>query len=98
MNFEFFIMYGQTEATARLTFLNLTREPHKIGSVGRVIPGVKLVENKGLEDKESRNLTFKGKNISLGYFSNFDDINQTKDSFGVFLKPEILDILIMMDA
>ena len=78
MNFELFIMYGQTEATARLTFLNLTREPHKIGSVGRVIPGVKLVENEGLEDKESRNLTFKGKNISLGYFSNFDDSNKQK--------------------
>ena len=86
MNFEFFIMYGQTEATARLTFLNLTREPHKIGSVGRVIPGVKVVENEGLEDKESRNLTFKGKNISLGYFSNFDDINQSKDSFEGVLK------------
>ena len=79
-------MYGQTEATARLTFLNLTREPHKIGSVGRVIPGVKLVKNEVLEDSECRNLTFKGKNISLGYFSNFDDINQTKDSFGGVLK------------
>ena len=86
MNFELFIMYGQTEATARLTFLNLTKEPNKIGSVGRVIQGVKLIKDKSFEKKEYFNLTFEGKNISLGYFRNFEDINQMKNSFGGVLK------------
>ena len=34
-----YIMYGQTEASARLTYLKLTEDQGKIGSVGKVIPG-----------------------------------------------------------
>ncbi len=86
MDFSLFIMYGQTEATARLTYLNLTKEPHKIGSVGRVIKGVKLLNNKNYHHKENRNLIFSGKNISLGYFKKFEDIVNYNDSFKGVLK------------
>ena len=43
-------MYGQTEASARLTYLNLTTEPHKLGSVGRPVFGTKLL-NENLTPK-----------------------------------------------
>ncbi len=86
MDFNLFIMYGQTEATARLTYLNLTKEPHKIGSVGRVIKGVKLLNNKNYDYKENRNLIFSGKNISLGYFKKFEDIVNYNDSLKGVLK------------
>ncbi len=86
INFDLFIMYGQTEATARLTFLNLTKEPNKIGTVGRVIKGVKLLYEDKYNDRDNRNLIFSGKNISLGYFKNFDDIVNCVDNFQGILK------------
>lgn len=39
---DFFIMYGQTEATARLTYLPPDRVRSKPGSVGIAIPGVRI--------------------------------------------------------
>jgi acyl-CoA synthetase (AMP-forming)/AMP-acid ligase II len=39
---EVFVMYGQTEATARLSYLPPAELPKKLGSVGRGIPGVTL--------------------------------------------------------
>ena len=46
-----FIMYGQTEASARLSCLPPERLPEKIGSVGKGIPGVEL---KVLNEKGNR--------------------------------------------
>ena len=39
---QVFIMYGQTEATARLSYLPPEFLDHKIGSIGKGIPGVRL--------------------------------------------------------
>jgi len=75
---ELFIMYGQTEASARLTYLNLTSEPHKIGSVGRVIPDVKLVQNNVNLAREFE-LIFKGDNVSLGYFQDRNQLDNAVD-------------------
>ena len=72
LNFDLFIMYGQTEATARLCYLNLTKEPHKIGTVGRVIKNVELISSKMSSFSESE-LIFSGPNISLGYFNSYAD-------------------------
>ncbi len=70
---KLFIMYGQTEATARLTYLELTREPSKIGSVGRPINGVTLDLNENRSGEEVE-LIFKGRNISLGYFTGREQL------------------------
>ena len=85
-NCQFFVMYGQTEATARLSYLNLTKEPHKIGSIGRVIPNVILIkpkkDNKNIEEE----LVFMGKNISLGYFNNITELEEAFDGNKGILK------------
>ena len=39
---ELFVMYGQTEATARLSYLPPDRAEDKAGSIGIAIPGVEL--------------------------------------------------------
>ena len=39
---QFFVMYGQTEATARLSYLPPDKLSEKIGSIGKAIPGVTL--------------------------------------------------------
>jgi long-chain acyl-CoA synthetase len=75
---KLFIMYGQTEASARLTYLELTKDSNKIGSVGKPIPGVTLIsENENF--KQASELIFKGKNISLGYIDNIDKLKKRKD-------------------
>lgn len=38
----FFVMYGQTEATSRLTYLPPTELSRRAGSVGRAMPGVRI--------------------------------------------------------
>jgi acyl-CoA synthetase (AMP-forming)/AMP-acid ligase II len=39
---KIYIMYGQTEASARLSYLEPEKLLEKIGSIGRAIPGVTL--------------------------------------------------------
>jgi acyl-CoA synthetase (AMP-forming)/AMP-acid ligase II len=66
-----FIMYGQTEATARLSFLPPERLHDKLGSIGRGIPGVKLqVVNANVEPVaagEIGEIVAEGDNVALGY-------------------------------
>jgi acyl-CoA synthetase (AMP-forming)/AMP-acid ligase II len=69
---EIFIMYGQTEATARLSYLPPEWLPEKIGSIGRGIPGVSLrVVNDAGEDVrpgEIGEIVARGANVTRGYW------------------------------
>ncbi len=44
-NIRFFVMYGQTEATARISYVPFDKLKNKIGSIGISIPGGKLSLN-----------------------------------------------------
>ncbi len=71
---KFHVMYGQTEATARLSWLPPQMLPEKIGSCGKAIPGVTLVvaDEKGNPVKPGENgeiLAF-GDNIMQGYYKD----------------------------
>ncbi len=78
---DFYVMYGQTEATARLSYLNPKDLIHKIGSIGKGIPGVelKVVNKLGEEVKagETGELVAKGDNIMLAYYKDTDATNET---------------------
>ena len=71
---DFFVMYGQTEATARLSYLAPQRLKDKISSIGQAIPGVtlKVVNKKGemARTNEEGELLAKGDNIMLGYYKD----------------------------
>jgi long-chain acyl-CoA synthetase len=71
---DFFTMYGQTEATARLSFLPPNMIRTKQGSIGKGIPGVslKIIDMKGENAKigEEGELLAKGDNIMLGYYKD----------------------------
>lgn len=71
---KFFVMYGQTEATARLSYLPPDLYLKKKGSMGRGIPGVELrvVNDKGEKVKpgETGEVVARGDNIMLGYFAD----------------------------
>ena len=74
---EFFVMYGQTEATARLSYLPPDKLKSKTGSIGKGIPGVTLrvVDEKGENVKlnETGEIIAKGDNIMLGYLNDPED-------------------------
>ena len=71
----FYVMYGQTEATARLSYLPPEVYQEKKGSMGKGIPGVelKVINEKGKEVKpgEIGEVIARGDNIMLGYM--YDD-------------------------
>jgi acyl-coenzyme A synthetase/AMP-(fatty) acid ligase len=71
-NKRFFVMYGQTEATARMSYLPYEQSLSKLGSIGISIPGGEfdLIDENGFLFHESDRvgeLVYRGRNVSLGY-------------------------------
>ena len=66
-----FVMYGQTEATARLSYLPPERAEDKRGSVGLPIPGVTLrvvdADSREVPNGQVGELIARGGNITPGY-------------------------------
>lgn len=71
---KLYLMYGQTEASPRISYLDPSLVPRKAGSVGKPIEGVrvKIVNVRGKECKEGEEgeITVKGANIMAGYWNN----------------------------
>jgi len=69
-----YVMYGQTEATARLSYLPPERLPEKLGSMGKGIPQVELrVLNESgdpVKPGEVGEIYATGENISPGYWKD----------------------------
>lgn len=76
---KFVVMYGQTEATARMAFLPPDKALEKYGSMGVAIPGgeFKLIDVNGNEIQEpdvTGELVYSGKNVTLGYAEKGTDL------------------------
>jgi acyl-CoA synthetase (AMP-forming)/AMP-acid ligase II len=69
---EIYIMYGQTEATARLSYLPPAALETKLGSIGKGMPGVKLrvLDGQGQDVRpgEVGEIVAEGPNVALGYW------------------------------
>ena len=83
MKFNFFNMYGQTEASPRISYLNLTKNQELIGSIGNAVHGGKLY----IKDKHNKiihkpniqgNLFYEGKNVMIGYATNKKDLTKKR--------------------
>jgi acyl-CoA synthetase (AMP-forming)/AMP-acid ligase II len=78
---RFNVMYGQTEATARLSWLPPEKLPEKLGSCGKAIPGVELrvVDEKGnpVKPGETGEIIAYGDNIMQGYYKDAVSTAQT---------------------
>lgn len=74
---DFIIMYGQTEATARLSYLPPDMLGRKFGSIGKGIPGVKLEvlgkDGKQVKPREAGEIAASGKNIMKGYYMDEEE-------------------------
>ena len=78
-------MYGQTEASPRMSYLQSKHGLKKIGSIGKEIPGGKifLVDENNKKIKKSNQvgeLIYKGDNVSMGYAYSYKDLFKLKNS------------------
>ena len=77
---KIFIMYGQTEASSRLSYLDPERFKDKAGSIGKAIPGVKLAvcrpDGSVTEPGELGEIVATGENVMAGYWQNPEETAQ----------------------
>lgn len=76
---QFVVMYGQTEATARMSYLPYEKSLEKYGSMGIAIPGGKFelidVDGNVIDTPDMvGELVYYGDNVTLGYAENRDDL------------------------
>ena len=83
---KFIVMYGQTEATSRISFLPWKYALTKIGSIGKAIPGGSL---KIKDNKKKGELIYQGKNVTIGYSNNFQDLNFSDSNVGTLYTGDI---------
>ena len=83
---KLFVMYGATEAAARLTYVEPERLAEKIGSIGRPIPGVTVrvlgPAGEELSEGESGELVASGPNIMQGYWGDPEGTARVLDGNG----------------
>ena len=74
---QFIVMYGQTEATARMSYLPWEHAEEKSASIGVAIPGGTF----SLADDGE--LIYQGENVSLGYAESAEDLMKGDENHGV---------------
>jgi len=84
---DFFCMYGQTEASPRISYVPPAQIKRKIGSVGIPIPGgeMSLIDDNGslvTVENKSGELCYRGPNVFLGYAQSLSDLSKGDQSMG----------------
>lgn len=91
---KFYAMYGQTEASPRISYLNWNNFFKSFGSVGRALTGCCLV----LKDKKGQvinkadktgEIYFYGKNVFLGYANSIKDLSKDDEVKGELITGDI---------
>lgn len=75
-NLRFYVMYGQTEATARMSYLPPHLAEQHSDSIGVAIPG-------GRFDIDSDELIYRGPNVSMGYATCRADLSKGDENQGI---------------
>ena len=93
---RFVIMYGQSEATAAISFLPPEDALRKPGSVGRVIPGgsARLTDEQGktVEGVHVRGeLVYQGPNVAMGYAACGEDLCRGNEWNGILRTGDIAE-------
>jgi acyl-CoA synthetase (AMP-forming)/AMP-acid ligase II len=93
-NKHFVVMYGQTEATARMSYLPWQNSLEKAGSIGIAIPGgeLSLIDTNGGKINTPEmvgELIYKGKNVTLGYAERGEDLIKGDERGGVLQTGDI---------
>lgn len=91
-NIRYFTMYGQTEASPRISYLSPEFSDTKAGSAGQVIScGQAYIAETG-EASGVGELVYKGPNVALGYAANFNDLKLEDEFNGSLVTGDIVEI------
>ncbi|WP_281228038.1 AMP-binding protein [Flavobacterium aquiphilum] len=93
-NKKFFVMYGQTEATARMSYLPSESVLDNISSIGIPIPDgeFQIVDENGKNVDKANvlgELVYKGDNVTLGYAESYDDLSKGDENKGVLFTGDL---------
>ena len=93
-NKRLFVMYGQTEATARMSYLPPDQSLSKLGSMGIAIPGgeFSLINDSGQAIKDNNiagELVYKGQNVSMGYAESEKDLAKGDENNGKLITGDL---------
>lgn len=92
--FRFFVMYGQTEATARIAYVPPDRLAEKPGSIGIAIPGGTMEvwrDGKALTGSDVEGeLVYRGANVMMGYAESRQDLNRADEMGGTLHTGDIV--------
>ena len=85
---RFIVMYGQTEATARMSYLPWESLPEKAGSIGIAIPGgafsLEAADGSVITEPDTvGELVYRGGNVTLGYACSAKDFTSGDTRGGV---------------
>jgi acyl-CoA synthetase (AMP-forming)/AMP-acid ligase II len=78
-----FVMYGQTEATARISYVPSEHLAHRAGTIGIAIPRGELWLEAAADDPSHQQLFYRGPNVMLGYANGVDDLSRGDELRGV---------------
>ena len=79
-NVKFYVMYGQTEAAPRISYLPPDLVAEFPGSIGKAIPGgtLSLIDENGddiIEEDKAGELVYAGPNVMMGYATNPEELS-----------------------
>jgi len=81
---RFFVMYGQTEASPRISYVPSDKLLEKLGTIGIAIPGGKLEL-----EPETNELIYYGDNVMLGYAETLADLAKGDECRGVLRSGDV---------
>lgn len=76
LGIKFFIMYGQTEATARISYVPHTMQTITLDTIGIPIPFGKM-----WLDPITSELLYEGPNVMMGYAETLEDLSKGKEVY-----------------
>jgi long-chain acyl-CoA synthetase len=82
-NCRFFVMYGQTEATARIAYVPPERLAEKMGAIGIPIPDGQLELVPFESENHLQELVYRGDNVMMGYAESPESLAHGDELNGV---------------
>lgn len=94
---RFIVMYGQSEATAAISYLPAEKALDKPGSVGITVPGgeIKLIDREGKPIETPHvpgEMVYRGPNVTLGYASCGNDLSRDDDWHGELRTGDVAEL------
>lgn len=91
-NVQYFTMYGQTEASPRISYLSPEFSDSKAGSAGKAISCGKLSVGVGRKKNGVGELVYEGPNVSLGYAESLVDLAKEDEFKGTLFTGDIAEL------